>query len=235
MNKEIEIMIDLQRYWDNVLRAATEIEKAEVSIRKWSGKLDDMKKNFAAMENEIKNIKMEIKQNEIDLAEKDEKAKKLESRRNNLKTEKEVAALKKELENLNSGRGTLEEKLIDLFDNLEQKQTEHKKIESELSGLTKDALEQINNLEERAANFKNSHNENKTKFDGLIGQLPQAVSSRFVRHTQSGNGKGIAAIDRLDICGGCNFKIPAHLAQEASKNEKIVNCTNCGRFIYRDV
>ena len=235
MNKDIETMIELQRCWDNVLRAVNEIEKAKNSIGKLHKELDEKKKSYTDLESEIKNTKMEIKQKEVDLAEKDEKAKKLESRRNNLKTEKELAALKKELENLNSERGTLEEKLIELFDNLEEKQSALKINEGELAGLSKQAGEQIKNLEDRIGNFTASHDENKNSFDALIGNLPPAVSSRFIRYAQSGNGKGISLIDRQDICGGCNFKIPAHLAQEASKNDKIVNCTNCGRFIYRAV
>jgi len=228
-------MIELQRYRDNIIRAENEIEKAETSIRKWNRELEDKKNTFTGLEIEIKNTKMEIKQNEIDLAEKDEKAKSLEGRRNFLKTEKESAALGRDLENLNSERGSLEEKLIELFDNLEKKQSDLKIIDADLSALSKQAGEQIKSLDERISNFTESHNVNKNKFDGLIGQLPPVISSRFLKHAQSGNGKGIAAVDRQDICGGCNFQIPAHLAQEALKNEKIINCTNCGRFIYRDV
>ncbi|MCU0821810.1 MAG: C4-type zinc ribbon domain-containing protein [Spirochaetes bacterium] len=235
MNKDIETMIELQRYWDGVLRALGEIEKAESSIKRYNKELEDTKRIFAGLEFDIKNIKMEIKQKEIDLAEKDDKGKKLENRRFSVKTEKELAAIDRELETINSERGSLEEKLIELFDRLEKKQSDRAAAENGLSEVSKRAGEQIKNLEERINNFRNSHAENKTGFDGLIGSLPPAVSSKFLRHTQSGNGKGIVSLQGQEICSGCNFKIPSHLAQEASKNEKLVNCTNCGRFIYRDI
>lgn len=235
MNKDIEIMIELQRYWDNILRAGSEIEKSENAIKKWKGDVEAKIKQAADRKGEIKGTRAEISRNEVDLGEKDEKRKQIEERRHILKTEKEVAAIDKEFNKIKSDSGAIEERLVELYDNLEAMESDLEKKEKELTELISESESEIKNLEERIASFSVSRDENQRSFDGLIGELGPAVKARYIKHIKSGNGKGIVPIEGEDICGGCNFKIPSHLSQDVSKNDKLVNCTNCGRFIYRDV
>jgi predicted nucleic acid-binding Zn-ribbon protein len=66
----------------------------------------------------------------------------------------------------------------------------------------------------------------------VLNQLPSMYKSKFVKMISSRDGKGVARVEG-EICGSCNFKIPSFLAIEASKDDKVVNCTNCGKYIYK--
>ncbi len=233
MNKDIVIMIELQRYWDNVLRGREEIDKGNAAIEYWMQRVRALEQQVAASSAEVMKIKNSIKQKEIDLEEKDAKAKKLEERKLLMKSEKELGALENEIKSLNVERGRLEEEILLLFDTLEAKNSGL----AALTGEHKEALAQsekdISMLRERIGRFTRAGEENKKLFDDVLSRLSAAVQSRFQKLTASGNGTAVAKVEG-DTCGGCHFQIPAYLAIDAARDDKIVSCTNCGRFIYRD-
>ena len=231
MNKDISIMIELQRYWDNVLRGKSDIEKSEKSIQYWKDQIKAKSNEIAALENNIKNVKVTINEKENDLSERDEQIKKLEKRKDIIKNEKEMSALDHELTKFSTDKDILENELIALFDILEQKEEELIKLQTESAELEKQSLQDIKELEERINRFRDSVTENQNKFDSGTEQLSPQVKSKFLKLTKSQNGKAIAIISG-ENCGVCNCQLPYNLIQDALKDSVIVNCTNCGRFIY---
>lgn len=233
MNKDIERMIELQRYWDNVLRGREDMGKSGKSISFWEEKIAGKRRETAALENEIKNMKSSIKQKEIELEEKDGQAKKLEERKMQLKTPREVTAADNEMTRLDLERGQLEEDLIGLMDALKEKEDGLARLRREEEELKAQSGKDITMLKERIGRFEGLIAENQGKFDALIDDLSPPVKTKYIRLVNTGNGKGVVAV-KGEICDGCNFQIPLHLALDSSKDEKIVTCTNCNRFIYRE-
>jgi predicted nucleic acid-binding Zn-ribbon protein len=232
MNKDITLMIELQRYWDNVLRCRGDIEKSEKSILHWKDQLKAKSDEILALEGNIKNIKVSINEKETELSEKDEQIKKLEKRKDVIKNEKEVTALEHEFIKIKTDKDNLENELINLFDYLKQKEDELKVFKIESAESEKQSLLDIKELEDRINRFQVSISENQNKFDSNIDQLSAAVKTRFSKLIKSQNGKGIAIITG-ENCGVCNFQIPFNLIQDALKESNIVNCSNCGKFLYK--
>lgn len=233
MNKDITIMIELQKFWDNILRGKTEIEKSNKSILYWKDQLKKNSDEILILETNIKNIKIRIKEKENELAEKDAQIKKLEKRKDVIKNEKEVIALEHEFSKVKSDKDTLEDELINLFDLIKQKEDELKILQAESIESEKQSLSDIQGLEERIIRFQESINENQNKFDDKVDQLSPVVKTKFMKLTKSHNGIAVSKIDG-EICGACNFQVPFNLIQDALKESKIVNCTNCGRFLYKE-
>ena len=232
MNKEIEIMIELQRYWDNVVRAGDEIEKCTRSIVFWDEKVNNMRNAISSLDGDIKNIKASIKQKEIDIIEKDEKKKKLTDRKTQLKTEREVSAVEHELSTLQTELGILEEDAIRQMDALDLGEKKLSELDAELQSAAAQAEKDIAMLKERIGHFEESARGNTAQFNDKISQLPPMLKTRFQKLTSSGTGKAIAKIEG-ETCGGCNTRIPVYIAIDAGKDDKIVNCTNCGRFLHK--
>ncbi|TAL37094.1 MAG: hypothetical protein EPN93_06615 [Spirochaetes bacterium] len=232
MNSDISIMTELQRYWDSVLRGREEMEKCAKSIRHWRARMDDGTAGLAALDEEIKALKTEIGRKELDLADRDGKAKKLAQRRDMLKTERELEALGHEVAAINAERGALEEDLIRLMDTLDGRNAARVTAARDLEELSAQSGKDIAMLGERAARFEKTIAENQGKFDALLPTLGAAFRAKFQKLTLSPNGIAVARVEG-ETCGGCRMQIPAHVAQDASREDRIVNCTNCGRFIYR--
>jgi len=232
MNKDITIMIDLQRFWDNVVHGREEIEKSTKAIHYWLDRVRDFEHKSSSLSTEIMKLRNSIKQNEIDLGEKDAKAKKLDERKLMVTSEKELGALDHEILALNGERGNLEDELLRLFDVLEAKNEEMSVLSGELKEASIQSEKDIAMLKDRIERFTGIIEENKRLFEERISELSPSVQSRFQKLIASNNGKGVARVTG-DTCGACNFQIPAHLASDASRDDKILICTNCGRFIYK--
>jgi uncharacterized protein len=232
MNSTIKLMIELQQYWDKVMSSRAAIDKINALNKTMEKVIAADRAALDVLNKKIKELKSAIKQNELTLSEMSGRIRKLEDRKKVIHTEKELHALEKEIDVIKFESGTLEEKTLSMMDDLDAR-------EKELSALSLQADEKTRNHD--AEKGKSSHEmvgheemikTNTGKFDALAEQISALYKSKFLKMIKSRDGKGIARVEG-EICGFCNFKIPSFLAIDASKEEKVVNCTNCGKFIYR--
>lgn len=231
MKNEISTMIELQHYWDNVVKSESEIDRCRKSIKTWESRLTEASAKVSDTEIKVKSLKVNLKKNELDLEETDVKIKRVEQRKNQLKSEREIEAQNNELVLLNDGKNKLEENIIELLDNLEKlemKLNEYKNDFIESDKQTKHDIEGLNakikDLQAESDLFKNKYNE-------LLPSLSSETKSRFSKLISSKDGVAIAQL-KGEICSRCNFQVPSSIALSASSQKKIETCTNCGRFIY---
>jgi len=232
MNSNIKVMVELQMYWDKALSARASIEKLQASVKAMEKDLAAAKSRFESMSKTAKELKNSIKLDELSLSEMSARITKLEERKKIIQTEKELKALEKEIDVIGFETGNLEEKALAMIDELDAK-------ERVLSGLQSEIDEKTGKLEDEKAKTsadvaarESIMKENNDRFDALIDQLSALYKSKFLKMINARDGKAIARVEG-EICGFCNFKIPSFLAIEASKDDKVVNCTNCGKYIYK--
>lgn len=219
-------------YWDKALSARASIEKLQASVKAMEKDLAAAKSRFESMSKTAKELKNSIKLDELSLSEMSARITKLEERKKIIQTEKELKALEKEIDVIGFETGNLEEKALAMIDELDAK-------ERVLSGLQSEIDEKTGKLEDEKAKTsadvaarESIMKENNDRFDALIDQLSALYKSKFLKMINARDGKAIARVEG-EICGFCNFKIPSFLAIEASKDDKVVNCTNCGKYIYK--
>jgi len=233
MNKDISLMIELQKYWDSVLQERNISTKNQASIVRINNDIKIKSKETNDLEDEIKNLKIKVNQNEVGLSEAEDHLKKLEIKKDAVKTEKEVNAVEHEFIKARSDKEKFEENLISLYDKIEAKEKLYVSIKTELDELGKKSATDIAELDKTIIKSQNLEKENKQKFEDKVPELSPNIKSRFLKFINSQNGKGIARIEG-EICGACNFQIPFNLIQDLSKDNNIVTCTNCGRYIYKN-
>jgi predicted nucleic acid-binding Zn-ribbon protein len=232
MNNDIKTMIELQEYWDKITASRAAIEKARGRIGALEKDFNEIKKKHDAMVRTNKELKSSLKQQELDLADMEGRIAKLEDRKRIIHTEKELKALEKEIDVIKFEIGNLEDKTLALIDDIDAKEREYKALEQTLEEKAKALDAEKPKTAVETARHEDIIKVNMDRFNLLIEKLPSTYRSKFLRLLNSRDNKGISRVEG-EICGLCNFKIPAFLAIEASKDDKVVNCTNCGKFIYR--
>jgi predicted nucleic acid-binding Zn-ribbon protein len=232
MNKDIMIMIELQKYWDVVMSSRAEIDKATNGLKAGEKELSAMKAKLSTLGARIKEMKTSLKQRELELSDMSSRIKKLEERKRNIQTERELKALEKEIEVLKFDSSSLEEKTLILIDELDLKEKDYALMDAEV----KQHEEKLNSFKPAFEKEISRHQEiiksNESSFNALSADLSPTSKSKFLKIITSREGKAIARVEG-EICGYCNRKIPASLAIDASRDDKIVNCSNCGKYIYR--
>ena len=233
MKSDIKIMIELQRYWQNVLKGKEDTERERKKITFWKDELKKKQDEEAALLQGIKELRHEIKTREVDLEEVDGRIKKLEERRPLLKSEKELDALGQELEKAKGEDEALEESLIISMDDLDAREKEEAALKAELEEMAVQVAKDITFLEGKISEHEAYIAENNDKYESLLPSLSSTLQKRFPKLLKSKNGRAISPV-RGDVCGSCNFQIPPHLVQETAGNSTVVTCTNCGCYIFEE-
>jgi predicted nucleic acid-binding Zn-ribbon protein len=231
MNNDIKIMIELQRYCHAILSSKNKIANCNETIKKYETEQTGTEKALTSFTDDIRELKRTIRQLELDLGEKDGRIKKLNERKKNINTPKELLAVEKEIDMLKFDIGSLEEKILSLIDELDEKEKSHSLLSGKLLSEKNQFSEKRHKLDEEIMEQEKNIRLNEEKYNSLKEQLASSYKSKFIKMLNSKDGTAIAKLDG-EICGNCNFKIPASLVIETSSYDAITNCTNCGRFIY---
>lgn len=232
MNSTIKIMLELQLYWDKVTSSRAAIEKINTLNKAMEKEIDADRAAIEILAKRTKELKSAIKQNELTLSEMSGRTRKLEDRKKVIHTEKELHALEKEIDVITFESGALEEKTLSMIDDLDAMEKELSELSIRYDEKARHHDAEKENTSQVAAGHEEIIKINTEKFNALTDQVSSLYKSKFLKMIKSRDGKGIARVEG-EICGFCNFKIPSFLAIDASKEDKVVNCTNCGKFIYR--
>ncbi len=230
MSNDISIMKELQYLWTNVLARGKEIERSVNSKRIYAEKLDNSRKLLQNMETGHRNLKIEIKNAELKLAETEGKLSKLDGQFAMLRTEREIEAHNHEVSELKDLMDDIETDLIDKMEESDRFDGEIETAKRECDELEKQVFSDLKLLDDKIQSLEKEKSGFEIKFDEKSAELSPSVSSRFLKLIKSKDGVAIAEVNG-EICGHCNFQLPSTVVSAAKKNE-IVNCTNCGRYIY---
>jgi uncharacterized protein len=232
MNSNVKIMVELQQYWDRVISSRAAINKINSSVQALQKDLIAARALYETLNKKAKELKNATKLDELTLTEMSGKIAKLEDRKKIIQTEKELHALEKEIDVIRFDIGTLEDKTLSMIDDLDLKEKDLTRLKSELEEKEKDFEIEKGKTVSEVTVHEAIVKENTEKFEVLQVQLAAMYKAKFLKMIGAREGKGIARVEG-EICGFCNFKIPSFLAIDASKDDKVVNCTNCGKYIYK--
>lgn len=225
-------MISLQKHWSDMRAAESAIQRIHDSIRSIENEMDSARREIVKSDDILKAKRIAIKNHENDLRERETKIASLEKRKDIIRTDKELKAIEKEIDVLRLEAENAEESALLLMEELDLAEKYHAELEAILGKVEKRLGEAQDSSATSLAAHQETARANRESFDSLVVELSGKVRSKFEKLIGSREGIGIARVEG-EICAFCNFKIPAHLAIAAGDDSATVNCTNCGRYIYR--
>jgi predicted nucleic acid-binding Zn-ribbon protein len=231
MQNEINIMIELQHFWDNIMKFESEIVRCNKSIKIWENRLNEISAKVSETEIKLKNYRLSLKKNELDLEEIETRIHKSGQRKDQLKSEREIEAQNNELIRLDDSKGKLESVILELLENVEKTEKLLADFKNEFSETDKQVKNDIEELNKKILSYQKESESYRNKFSELLEILSPTNRAKFSKLVNSKDGVAIAKLNG-EICSRCNFKVPSSIAVSASSHKKIEVCTNCGRFIY---
>lgn len=231
MNEQLEQLIALQELCTKLDRFRAKQEKLprEIEAAEQSGQR--VKSEYEKMTARYDDLCRERKQKEIDLVAQEEKLVKLKSRTTEIKTNKEYHALLAEIEAAKGVKGDLEEALLLLMDQVDQVKVEVDERKKLVEAEEKQAAAEQKRLEDELASIGDGLKQVEEKLKEAEGRLPSRLLKEF-HHLRSLRG-GLAVVAVKDgACQGCRLAVPPQLYADVRKNEKVLSCTYCQRFLY---
>ena len=146
-----------------------------------------------------------------------------------IKNPKELTSLQHEVEALKARRDQLEEKALEIIDQVEQSETSVAKISSQLETLTAEWQRQQKQLADEMQKLKGVLSDLKQRWQKLSAEIePEAVE--FYQTLRKEKGTAVARVEQ-GICRGCRISLPTTDLQRA-RGGSLVQCSSCGRILF---
>ncbi len=146
-----------------------------------------------------------------------------------VKNPKELTNLQHEVEAFKTRRNRLEEKALEIIDQVEQSEARVAKINGELEKLKDDWQRQQKKLTEEMERLKATLADLKEKRRRLAGEIDSEAFD-FYQSLRKGKGIAVAKVEQ-GICRGCRISLPTTDLQQA-RSGKLVQCSSCGRILF---
>jgi predicted nucleic acid-binding Zn-ribbon protein len=146
-----------------------------------------------------------------------------------IKNPKELASLQQEVEMFKARRGRLEEKALEVIDQVEQSEASVAGITAELKTLTAEWQRQQEQLAGEKTKLQAALADLKQKWQQLSEQVePETVE--FYQELRERKGTAVARVEQ-GICRGCRISLPITDLQRVRGNN-LVQCSSCGRILF---
>ncbi len=180
-----------------------------------------------------------IKENEVEKRKLELEAESKRTAINRFKTQQqatrkneEYQALTNEIKHFEEEIQALEDKELDLMEQAEQLKRVGTVAEKDFAKTEGTIKDQLTRLESGAIATGDRLKELQSDHAKLAGSVPEEVVELYARLFAK---KGDAAVVPLEheVCGGCRLKVPTQTVADVRGEQKIVQCPQCGRILYR--
>jgi len=149
----------------------------------------------------------------------------------NIKNPKELSSLQHEVEGLKSKRDSLDEKALEIMEQVEAATADIQSLERELDEVEKSWRQEQRRLAESIERLKDS-------LEVLSGDRQQALAGinadalECYNRLRQQKGQAVARVEQ-GTCRGCRISLSTAELQRA-KGNSLVMCSSCGRILFID-
>ena len=146
-----------------------------------------------------------------------------------IKNPKELASLQHEVELFKEKRGTVEEKALDIMDQVELAESNVKAISGELQTVETEWQRRQQELSAEVEQLKTTLSDLKQRRQQYLDRIdPQAVElyNRLIEQ----KGQAVARVEQ-GVCSGCRISLPIAEVQRA-RSGNLTQCSSCGRILF---
>ena len=218
---------------DKVLDAIQkEIDSVPPRIAAVQADLANEKKRMDAAKAKTIDLEKKKKTKELDVASKEEAARKHTGQLNELKSNDAYKAMQAEIEKERAAAGDIETEILQLMEEIDKSKAEEKVLAAELKKIEDFSKNDLAKLEAELSHAKGRHAEAKAARDAAAEPVPADLMKVF-NHIRS-RGKPDAVVPVVDgHCGSCQMTLSPAMIAEVAKLKNLAVCESCQRILYR--
>jgi hypothetical protein len=178
----------------------------------------------------LQTLEMDRRRKEGELNQEGERIKKTKGRLFEVKTNKEYQALLHEIELMETSTSKKEDEILAMLDEIDQLKTSVSEREGSLVTFEKDVRARISEIKEKLGHLVEEIAAAETRREDIIKTLDPELMKAYETLKQR-RGTALAAV-RRGVCQGCYVNIPPQMFNEVQRNDRLIRCPNCSRFLY---
>ena len=202
-------------------------------VKEKEAQLDVQRSALGALKSELEAKRTERRDAENTIRDDSDKLQKWKRRLADIKTPREYQALSREVEGVERAVRELEDRVLQIMQDIEAKQAIVTEKETELKAIETEVLGQIKELREKMAVITKEALEAKSARGPIAARIPAKVLHNYDRIRERRAGIAVA-IATGGNCGSCNVAIRPQLLVTVRKLESIETCPSCSRILVID-
>ena len=231
MNKYLEQLINLQKLDIEIDSFQPKVFAIREELDSVLNEQKEIEKNISNLTEEITDIELKKRKNELHLEELVEKLKEISSKSAQVKTDKEIKALQLE-EDIAKEQIEFANEEIERYDSLkEQREAEIEALKTKLEELKASTVEIEEKTNKELLELEKQKHEVYAKKQELLSQMTQNIIVFYEKIRRWAGNTTVVAVKK-QACYGCYMRLNDHTYAEVIKGEEITTCPHCGRILY---
>ncbi len=228
---QIKLLVELQGLDTQIFHWEDELESIPEHIRSLESEYKNKTNSLKALEDGSKALQVKRNEKEVELETREVAIKKYQSQLNQVKTNKEYAALQEEIGRARADNSLIEEAILNLFDQID---AETKKIAKEREYLKEEEVrvgQEKARLDQEVSRIKQETEKLKSQRSELASGIDKGMLTKYERIVKNRNGLAVVYVAG-DACQGCFRVLPPQVINEIKIGSGLVFCDNCARILY---
>ncbi len=230
MNGDLELLLKLQ----NIDYDLGELERSKEYIPDMMENLrkevEDSKTKYGTLKDELSSARIEQKDIDLTVQQKQERLKGLQGQMMAIKTNKEYDALISEIDKLKEDITDLDSRGLELLELIENNEKEIAGMEDQMSSVEKVNTEQLSSLQEQIDSVGSKIQSKETERKQVADKVGKRARATYERIRKGKGGAAVVAVKKR-ACGACYKSLPPQRIQEIRKGERLITCDSCGRML----
>lgn len=233
LTKEAFLALVALQLKDNVLDAIQkEIDAVPPRIAALQADLENEKRHMNEAKARILELEKKKKTKELDVAAKEEAARKHSAQLNDLKSNDAYKTMQAEIEAEKAAAGDIETEILQIMEDLDKAKAEEKAATAEFKKTEEFSKNDLAKLEAEMSHAKGRFETEKVGRDAAAAAVPPS-EMKVYNHIR-GRGKPDAVVPVVSgHCGACQINLTPGLILEISKLKSLVTCESCQRILYK--
>lgn len=231
MQEIIEKLLVIQDRDRKVLRHRAQLKRIGPEREALSGQLSQTRRTLESAKKTANQIESSRKELELEAESKQELIQKYSSQQFQTKKNEEYQALTNEINTCKKAISDLEDRQLELMEQLDQAQVAIQRAKAETEAAKKLADEKFKELQQREKNLQQELDNLLQERRALAEKMAPDILSRYERLLKNKGENSVVGVDR-GICDGCHVKLPVQIIITCKAQKEIVSCPYCGRIVY---
>jgi predicted nucleic acid-binding Zn-ribbon protein len=231
LKSQLGTLVKLQTVDTEIYALQSEKESKPQEIKAMETSFEEKKQSLAVLDKNSLDLQKQRKDKELELASKEEAAKKLQAQLYSLKTNKEYQAMLQQIQESKADASVIEDKILELFESGDKLKNEIEQEKQRLKEEEKVFLEQKKKIEDRVKAIDERLAVLDAQRKQIIPEIEPKILTQYDRILLSRDGLAIVRV-KNDSCGGCNMFVPPQVINLIKMYERMVTCEICNRILY---
>ncbi len=206
------------------------LDQGPRQLKKFQTKVENQQKRLADLHDEIKHLKVSIRDKEAELKANEQKIARYEQQRSQAASKREYDALLLEIANQKRLDGKIEDTILEMMGTIDQKTAEIPEYEKSLKAAQEESRKVAEELTAQRPEWDKRLDDTRAALQALEAQLSADQKAIYDRLVKAYGADALAPVHE-GTCSGCNIELTPQGRQNLDR-DLITTCKNCGRLVY---